>query len=220
MYRKIVNRSRLYIANGYIHKIIDNQHIVFADIENKKRLMQIESVEALDSKVFNIFQYQHYEDQVNSRTNANCGNNLQANYFDNQPNCRNDRRIYVRGYTYYLISGYNYTPRVIAEAWGELRTGTFCNWKSYKTRLSTRNCSFTVTATLNNTNYSFSLTSAQLPDYYGTTDEYSHIIWDGAVSANPIYWQGGTVPTIQFTQIHLEANSRGTGDNWVVLDCH
>lgn len=218
-YRKIVNRDRLYIADGYVHKVLDDQFIVFTDKKNINELRQINSIQGLNRDVFKVLQYQNFDGSNSSpdgRTNADCGNNLRKDYFDNQPNCRNDRRVWVRGYTYYLISGYYYTPYVISEAWGELRTGTFCNWKGYQTRLSTRSCSFTSTASLNGTTYSF----YQAPsDYNGTTDEYSHTIWNGPVSANAIYWQGGTPPTIQFTQIHLEANSRGTGDNWVVLDC-
>ncbi len=217
-YRKIINSDRLYVSDGSAHKVINDQFIVFCDEKNINELKKITSEQHLDSKIFKVFKYQSVDSDLNQtdgRVAANCGASILAEYFYNQGRCRDDRRVYIRGYTSFIVSGNQYTAAVISEAWGQLRTGTWCNWKPYPTTLSTRNCSFTVTFRINDVDY---VKPFAFADYYGTTDEYEHILIQGPYSI-PFTWQGGYTPTIQFTNAHLGASSREVNGNWAILDC-
>lgn len=215
LYRKIINRNRIYQSGDFFHKVIDDQYIITAAKDDLETLTKLTSSENLSNK-FNVVKYQEGNyTPTDARTKGNCGQDLRKDYFYNQSNCRNDRRAWIRGYTWYAVSGYNYTPSMISEGWGELRTGTWCNWKQYATEIWTRNASYTVSATINGSTQDFFL---QKPDYDANGDEYEHIIHQGPV-ATAIYWSGGAVPTIQFTQIHAECRTRGTNNNWAVLDC-
>jgi hypothetical protein len=227
-YRRIANRDRLYISDGVAHKVLDEHRIVITDIENIDELLAIESVNGLDASRFRVAEYQSSgAAPLSDGTLADCGADLRADYFDNPSGCRNDRRAWVRAYAYFLVSGYYYTPAVISEAWAELRTGTFCNWRHYQNILHTRNCSFTVAATLNDTTYYFEKTTTDLASsnpYDGTQPESQHFIWGGDSGGAPvgpaIYWVGGYPPSIQFSSIHMESSSQGVGaDHWAVIDC-
>lgn len=215
-YQAICNRDGIYESEGYAHKIIDSNYMVISESENIRALQNVNSISGLDSEIFRVATYNGATTEVEQgRVMANCGSSIYKDYFKNDDGCRKDRRVYVSGSVDFLISGYNYTPTLFAQAYGEKRNW-LCNWKNYETSLATRDCSVKVTATLNGQNYS---TSLSFPDEETTSDSYDIILHQGALTANPIYWQGGAVPTIEFTRINLEATSRGVGDNWVELNC-
>jgi len=75
-------------------------------------------------------------------------------------------------------------------------------------------CSFTTSATLNGTTYNYPMTFTNR----SASNAYEITIHNGPV-AQPITWGGGWPPTIQFTQVHLEATSRGVGNNWAIINC-
>ena len=217
LYRVICNRDRLYEAEGYVHKVFDDQFIVSAEKTNALALLQVTSLDNLDPAIFRVINYQDFDfSPVNGKTSANCGTNLKAVYFDNNGKCSDDRRSYVRAYTYYVISGNNYTPAAISESWGELRNW-LCNWKEYATILRTRNCSFDISFSINGANVTIPF---QFADYNGDHEQYSHNIWNGPLYNSPIVWTGGVIPTIYFSRIHEEATTRGVGyDHFAILDC-
>lgn len=221
-YRKIINQDRLYVSGGLVHKVINNEFIVFTEKKYVKDLLKIETIENLGSQ-FKIAPYQSMVDYSPSgRTKANCGDNLYQDYFDNHSNCRDDRRAWVHGYAYKMVSGNYYTPSALCEVYGERRTGTWCNWKSYATVLHYKNCSFTVKLAINGTTLYYPIPHSSLPDYNGTSDEVSRDIWNGAVGT-AVLWGGGTPPTTQFDAIHLEGSTQGVGANdpthWAVINC-
>lgn len=230
LYRRIINRDRMYISDSSLHKVIDNNYIVFTGVEHRDELRDIESIDHLDLKIFKAARYHGSEPTSPHSKLTSCGNQLQKDHFRNGSNCRNDRRAWIRAYTSFIVSGYYFTPAVISEAWAELRTGTFCKWKQYQNTLYTRNAYFTVTARLNDTTYSFTKTTTDLADsnpYNGTSSEWQHFIWGGEdgmhAVGSAIYWGGGVYPSIEFTNIHMESSSQGVGadqdDHWAVIDC-
>jgi hypothetical protein len=208
-YQLICNKDGFYVSENKLHKVISNDEIAFTDLDYADLLLtgqfKHEHVE--------IVKYSSYEDLHSGKVKANCGSHLQADYFSNSSGCKNDRRVYIRAYSYYAISGNQYTPMVISEAWAEIRNW-LCNWKPYDTELKTRNCSFTVSAFINGQNLNSTMS---FPD---------RIVWSGSIilhngpTAQPVMWQGGQIPTIQFTSIHEESSSRGVGlSNWAVIHC-
>lgn len=214
-YQLVCNRAGIYESDGYAHKVIDSDLIVIAKAENINKLQEVSSASGLDSNIFRVVSYTSNESRIinGGRVNANCGTTLQQDYYANSSGCKNDRRVYVRAYAYFVISGNQYTPSAISEAWAEIRNW-LCNWKIYDNPIHTRNCSFTVSATLNGTTFNFPLTFSDRSQQSG-----SIILNNGAV-AQPIIWQGGAVPSIQFTKVHLESNSQGVGfGNWAIIDC-
>lgn len=209
------------MSGGYVHKVIDNQFIVFTKEELINELKNIESVQEIKNmNAFTIIQYQ--ESSINQgsadagRISANCGSDLTQEYFQNYSGCNRDRRVFVHGNVHYIISGYQYTPHALAEAYGRRRHGPICFWADYSTELYTRNCSFTATIYINGVTDSYTRT---MTDYAGTSPQSSYTIFNQDLLSGPITWSGGIVPTIQFTKIHLEAASTGSNGNWAVIDC-
>lgn len=213
-YQAVCNKDGIYESGGYAHKVIDNKNMVITESENIKALQKVNSISGLDPEVFRVAAYNATSQSDQGRAMANCGDNVIQSYFNNNSKCRDDRKVWARGFTSFIISGYYYTPRAIAEIYGTFRNG-WCNWNTYETRLQSRDCSYTVTATLNGQNYSI---IKSFPDDSGTEDRYNIVLSEGAIGG-AIYWQGGAVPTIQFTQVNLEGTSRGVNGNWVELNC-
>lgn len=230
-YRKIINRDRLYVSANYVHKVIDDQYIIFTEKENVNTLLKLESPKGINEDIFRVVKYQDsFKTEINEgsiqsgRTNANCGSNLIADYFDNHGGCSDDRRAYVRAYSYFIISGYYYTPAVFSECWAEIRNWR-CNWNQYTNVLHSKNTSFTVSMNINNSTLSYN--SGYIPDYSGTGYEWEHVIWGTTSGGSPVgpstYWNNGPSPTIQFSAIHMESSSQGVGANipghWAVIHC-
>lgn len=220
-YRIITNKDRMYVSNNLVHKVIDDQNIVFTDKKYATVLKNIESIDNLNAEIFKIVQYQQNEvTPPSGRILANCGAEVWADYFDNHSKCKDDRRAWVHATATFSVSGYYYTPYVLAEVLAEKRSGTFCNWGWYDNTFYNNPGSFTVAASLNGTVYSY---SGYLPAYGGTNgNEAQHIMYQGP-AASAIYWTGGATPTIQFSQIHMEGSHNGVGANdpthYAVYDC-
>ncbi len=218
IYRTICNRDGLYVARGYVHRVFDDQFIVYTDVENVADLKQISSINGLDPDKFKVAQYQDFSDEhnkINGRSLATCGNPQNAEYFDNHSKCKDDRTVNLYAYTSYIIAGAYYTPRAIVEAYGRIRTGVWCNWKQYQTILATRNSGINVLWTINNSAKTIVLPFA---DYNGTTEVYEWDLVNGPIGTET-YWNSGPAPTITFSAIHAEATSRGVSGNWVIMDC-
>lgn len=214
-YQIVCNRAGIYESNGYAHQVIDSDLIVIAKAENINKLQEVSSASGLDSNIFRVVSYTSNDGRIISggRVNADCGTTLQKDYFANARKCRDDRRVYVRAHAYFVISGNQYTPSAIGEAWAEIRNGS-CNWKIYDNPIHTRNCSFTVSTTLNGTTSNYPLT------FFDRSQNSGSITLHHGAVAQPIIWQGGFVPSIQFTQVNLESNSQGVGfGNWAIIDC-
>ncbi len=222
-YRTICNREKIYESEGFFHKVLDNQFIVIASKEKLSQLRKIESIENLDTSLFKLIQYNNTEPKAaisSGRTLSDaCSNNMEYSYYYDPSGCKSDRKVYVRAYIYWAISGSNYTPWLISETWGRRRAGTLCYWYFYDTKLNSRDAYFDVKIVINGITNHYILTEASIPDYYGTVDEGSHTIWNNALTGGPITWQGGTPPAISFTRAFVEASSQGTNNNWVSVDC-
>ncbi|WP_224998050.1 hypothetical protein [Cesiribacter sp. SM1] len=228
LYQSIVNREGLYETYGHLNKVMGDfivsvkkedygklNKIRFIDDNNKENLPQ--GVQVI--KYIGI----DPDSEVNTRSNTLCSTNIQAEYFYNQSNCRDDRKVIISAKSYVLlntISTYPYKqgaqPRVEIKVWPEIRSGTWCNWSKYLNPLKYKNVAFTVMALSDPNSVNPTLITRNIPDY-APTDEREHLIWDQAM--------GATVPrernisAYPFTSFHGEATSRGVGDNWAVLDC-
>lgn len=215
-YRKVIGRERIYSSGGFLHKVIDDEHIIVTEQNNLEQLRGLISIDNL-SDDFKVMTYQERTFAFSDgRVEANCGQELKKDYHYNPSGCQDDRRAWIRAYSYYVISGSNYTPTMISEGWGTRRTGVFCNWKEYETEIWTRNASYTVTVTINGTSVGYNLA---FPDYNAANgDEWSHVIYNGSVTG-PIYWTGGAVPSIQFTKVHAECATRGSHGGWAIINC-
>lgn len=125
--------------------------------------------------------------------------------------------MYCRLNTYLIPSGNNRTPGVLCEVFGELRKGISCNWKLYETTLSSRNVEFYVDYYINSYKV---LGPYTFPD---RTENNSRgiTIWNGSLgSQHTENWNGTDNTWITAKDSHMEGNSRGTGNNWAILDCN
>ncbi len=221
-YRAICNAERIYESEGLLHKVIDDQFIVIAKKENLKGLRQITSSSNLDLSIYKLVQYTDSKiDSRGGRTLSDaCSNNMEYYILDDVSGCKNDRRAHVRANLSWAISGNYYTPMLIAEIWGTRKAGVFCYWKSYPTILHSRNAYFDVKIAINGGIWHFVLTTTDIPNYDGTSEEEDpHTVYYHSVTG-AILWQGGATPALSFTRAFLEASTRGTGDsNWVSIDC-
>ncbi len=227
LYRTICNRERIYESEGYVHKVLDDQFIVISKKENLNSLRKINVGDKLDQSAFNLTQYSDLSDGGNSgRTQADvCANEMQYYLEYNPSGCKNDRRVYARTSTNWIISGNNYTPHLIAETFAKRRAGTFCFWYFYNTVFHTRDADIRVRMVINGITYNFILSKANgsIPDYnldglIGEVEDYS--LYNNDLQTGPTYWSSGPAPVIGFTKAFFEASSRGTGDNnWVSVDC-
>ncbi len=216
LYQKICNREGIYVSEGYAHKVMDSEYMIITESEYINKLRKINSKANLDSEIFRIAPYNSSNNVArrviepidgggsggsSGGSSGGCGSSINKNYYNNNSKCRDDRKVFVSGLADFIISGNNYTPTVYVQAYGEKRSAFFCNWNNYKTSLATRDCSYRITVTMNGQNYSY---SESFPDQETTSDALDIVIDEGALTDNPIYWQGGAVPTIEFTRINLK----------------
>lgn len=141
LYRTIANSDGLYIAGGFVHKVLNNNLMVISDKKNLEEVRLIESIESLpQSRIkFDLFEYQIEGSKLdNAKTQSLfCGDQLQASYYNNPSGCKNDRTVSIRAYTSFTVAGSFYTPNLISEAWG-MKRNWLCNWSHYETKLQTR----------------------------------------------------------------------------------
>jgi len=222
-YQAICNRDGIYESEGYVHKVIDDNQMIITESKNISALKNINSISGLDSKKFQKVTYNVSSTVPHEgRMATSCGqSSVIKDYFNNNRRCRDDRKVYVKGYVYWITSGRTYIPAASAEAYGMLRNG-WCNWKPYKTSLATRNCSFLVSASINGQSTPYSNTqyySKTFADQSTTSDAYEIQIHYGRLTQSSYFWDQLSTPSIQFMQVNLEATSRGVGNNWVELNC-
>ena len=230
-YRVICNRDRLYVIGNLVHKVLDNQYIIFTEKQNVDALIKIKSVIGIDASIFKVAQYQEFNKrEINGRTKANCGSYFKVDYFDNHSGCKNDRRAWVETQAYFFLNGITYTPMVLAKCWGEIRRGN-CNWYVYDTPLTSINSSFTVGVTYNGGTNLYSKGSSDVSEATESVPGYPGywVIYGAYLNGNPIgspvgpsFSPNGT-PSIQFTAIHFETSTQGVGANdpshYAVIDC-
>ena len=217
-YRKICNRGGLYVSDGFAHKVMGDEAIVYTGKANIEALGAIESVENLDETKFISTRYQETTtDPSNGRMLAACGAPEQNTYYYNPSGCNDDRRVTTYINPFWIVSGNNRTPAALSQVYGELRTGFWCNWKNYETRLEHVDVSFTIT-------YGTTLGTADVivtvPDYIGTTDVERYYSWNGALIGGPMNWNGYSPLVIYTKEAQQKGTSRGVGtSNWAEIDC-
>jgi hypothetical protein len=215
LYRTICNRDRLYESGGFIHKVIDDNFIVYTKLQNENGIRQITSLNNLDTAIFKVRKYQDSNlVGSNGRVSTDCSNSVQAEYFDNRRKCRDDRTVTIRAYTSYAISGNTYTGLAISEVNGRIRNW-LCNWNLYETVLSTRNCSFDIRVKINNID---TIVPFAFADQSPPEERYEIILREGSFT-DPIVWAGGVQPSVTFTRVRLEATSRGVNGGWAIVNC-
>jgi hypothetical protein len=221
-YQSIVNREGFYKTGDFIHKVIGN-YIITTHVNDFSKLdglsqqtdpNSLKSIEAIKS-----FKYFGTDSDDNGRTAAACSSYQEASYFANASKCRDDREVYVSGKSYMTMwTGFEgdwYQPRVELKVWGRIRNG-WCNWNDYDTELSYRNASFDIMAW----SYQGGVLSTKLEHRvisdYAPSGDRRNLRWDTAMG-DPVL--NVSLPTNSFINLHFEGASRGTNNNYAVLDC-
>lgn len=217
-YRKIINRERLYISGDYIHKIIDNQFLVFTEKENAELLRNINSLENIDDTVFRTVEYQgNISDPKNSNSNvkADVGyDGIHGKYKYSHKRCRKERLVKANIIAFLYVSGDNFRPGVSWTVEG-FKGNIFCGeFRSFYSILHAKNVSHTITFTINGINH-------DLPKkYYDASYSSSKVKWKK--TKLPLFrWIKRTnkaTPRVTFTQAHLEASSGGLNQHYLVLN--
>lgn len=220
LYQSIANREGLYITDGYVNKVVGD-YIVSARIEEYQKLKLIDGATTIsDNMSVRSIRFKGVDTKASARTNANCETEITAEYFKNGKNCRHDRKVILYVKSYLVVSttsqGVWRTPRVLIEVTGRYRTGTFCRWLGqYDEPFSYRNVSFTIMAweTQNGVGVP-KLFSYALPDRSETS--YIQLRWNEPIGSSLL---NQPIVAQPFNTIYAEASSRGTDDNWAVMDC-
>ncbi|WP_224998051.1 hypothetical protein [Cesiribacter sp. SM1] len=224
IYQSIVNREGIYKTYGYINKIIGD-YIVTGKIDLYNKLCTIKHIDGekdihnLEKQGLKVFKYINSDNNTSARTNGSCSTQISAEYFYNQTNCRNDRKLmlYGRSYVFASPAGDFYQSRAQFKMVPVLRRGTFCNWDGYSTLMAYKNVSFTISGWgLENGVEVLKPYFVEIPDYTGTLDEYTivkDIEYGDKINAR------ARTTAYAFTSFHAEGTSRGIDNNWVVLDC-
>ena len=228
IYRKICNRNRIYQTGDIVHKVLDDQFMVSTDKGKLDELTKLNSVDNLDLKTFKLLRYSD-GGYSGGRTAGTCGNLWNIDYFENNSGCRDDRRVWAFAQAVFIntgsINGFQrLLPWVNVNIHGQIRN-RLCNWNSYATVLSYRNVSFTVLSYQNTSSdpiFTSSIRvpySASSPDFSSGSDSYGITIFDRS-TGTPIVGENVTIGgPYQFTQIRVEATSRGVNGNYAVINC-
>ncbi|HPH45578.1 MAG TPA: hypothetical protein PLJ60_11150 [Chryseolinea sp.] len=223
LYQSIVNREGIYQTNGSLNKLIGDFIVSVKNDEYKKieNLKSIDINEQLPKTAgVKIIKYTGDDFNINSRTKSACSTFVQASYFDNHSQCKDDRRVYVLGKSYILFStnfeGDWRQPRVDIEVYGTKRSGVFCNWSGYWTVLQYRNVSYSIMAwSVQNGIATPTLISKSIPDNFNE-NEYTVLKNDIAVGSSVL---NQSISASAFITLHAEGTSRGVSGNWAVVDC-
>jgi hypothetical protein len=228
-YAEICNRERIYQTGDFINKVITDDYLITTHKSNYSKLLLINSIDIPDENSFRVVRLTS-SIEADGRTKTSCGQEILVDYFHNRSRCKNDRRVWISAKTYFLYFQNNmYLPYSEIKVFGEKRNG-FCVWDGYQTELNYRNVSFSVNAfALENPNWGWITPENALrvpftvtvPDYYGTSDVVAVTAFKGPTGAW-LFISNGTVnanPLYEFTMIKIEASSRGTNNNWAVINC-
>lgn len=235
-YSKICNRQRIYQTGDFINKVVSDNYLITTHESNYHQLLTINSIDDVEGEEFQVIKYaQEWESNSASRINANCGKTILVDYFKNANRCKDDRRVWIHAKAYFVYFGDNmYLPYSDIRVWGEKRNG-LCVWSPYETTLKYRNVSFSLLSfALDNPNWGWttpqnairSLFAVAVPDYYGTSDILAIDVFKGPTGAwlNMDNYSANTIiaqmnPAYEFYSIRIEAASRGTDNNWAVINC-
>ena len=169
-----------------------------------------------------------------------CGYFYDKDYIKNVSGCVNDRKLYVKVYTYYLHTAYwesldgvsylsqYWKPFFYSGVFG-YKNSLLCNWNSYETSIQVRNYHHVVrgfewvtpyVSGNYKTNASPKYYEITNDDYNSPTDTYS--IQD-LLSVHKDFVKNEPELVLDYPQdfrsVHIEASSRGIGDYWLVIDC-
>ena len=239
LYQKLCNRDGIYRSDKNLFKLVDDKAIVRAAEENYNQLSKVNSSKNLDKDIFHVTYITGNPDKVGTQSRTaegSCGTNfIETSYFYNQSGCGNDRevRISTRSYVYFIYSveyvngvpiGMSYYfPRVEIIVWGRKRRST-CNWTDYATQLTLNNTSFTLNAWARDSEdpyrtYSHAQLFTKTVDNTTTPGDYFTLVSTTDVG-DYLRNEGFLISSFNFLDIHAEASSRGTNNNFAVVDCH
>lgn len=237
LYGDICNRDRIYQTSNNVNKVLNDEYIVSTSKDKLNLLKKIESIHNLDTLIFSVRRISSAVEKTDNggRTSSICGDYFLVDYFENNSGCKDDRRVWIKARTYFgYFSDNFYFPWTEIIEFGELRKWT-CGWFPYKTVLNSRNVSFTVNSFgLDNPNWGWTTpqNALRIPftvavnDHYGTAEVYSRVIFHQPTGA--MLFNSNTAIPINsqindpygFTSIRVEASSRGTNNNWAVVNCN
>lgn len=217
LYQSIVNREMLYQTGTTVHKVVGN-YLVSAPADNHQSLYSVTTASGASSDAgLKVLQYTG--DNSAARSAAACSTDQTASYFANHGGCRDDREVYVRALSYLTYSttyeGDWRQPRVLLKVWGKERNG-WCNWNTYTTELSYRNASFTIYAWTVSGGVATSTLFTRTPPDYAPTGDRTDLPWDQAIGDKVLNF---AISANAFSTLHFEGASRGTNNNFAVLDC-
>lgn len=225
LYQSIVNRKGIYETNGYLNKVVGD-YIITAKNSDYEKLLSVVSLPDSVNKIYfesegiKIFRFTGMDSPQQTRSVNPCYQDMTASYFYNRSNCKDDREVYINAKSYISLYSQNEgdyrQPRVKITVWGEERRGTWCNWRKYYTTLAYRNVRFTISAwKIENGVPRVKTYDKFLPDYSPSNDRYN-LTWDQPIGDKVLNQAIAANPFIYF---HGEASSRGTNNNWAVLEC-
>lgn len=228
VYGYFINRDRVYQIGSTIVKVIDDTYVVSTDAKNYKVLLAINSINGIDEKEFKVTKYNtgvNVESSAGGRTQARCGNVYLVDYYDNPSGCKNDRRVYIGTRAslvdYGTVGGYQRIgPWLTIEIWGEIRNG-WCNWKPYGTDLSYRNIDIDILSYQNTSSDPIFTTSNRVNFAFNPADRTEYDSWKMVPYHNVTgtFIVGENAGDYGFTNVRIEATSRGVGNNWAVINC-
>ena len=241
-YQSISNRDRIYTSGGFVLKVLDDQDILAMPIgEYKNLVIGSEAITWEETETIRKITYNSSPShkQISSAKTNDCGLNFPwASYFDNHGGCSDDREVFVTAEAFIAVSiqtfifkyqtevqiWYRY-PSTEIKVWGKLRNW-LCSWRDYKTELNLRNVDYTVVSySTQSVGYwgfptlSTPTTTRVVLPPVNTPETYLYAKLQRIPDHLIDEWDVLTIEPYRFIEIHMEASSRGVGNNWAIIDC-
>jgi hypothetical protein len=217
-YRLISSPEGYYLSEGFVHKVIDNDHIVYSAPEFLDELINIENISEVQSENLTVAKYSGSSQTFsNGRHESSCPNMIEGQARKDERGCKKDRRVRARVEVDWLISGNYYTPMAIFTVIAERKRSGMCWWQYYSdTSIEWKNGLVDIDYRINgggsiqNVQYGLSngSTSGSL---YQETRFYTYL--------TGLYYDGGQ-QILEMNSGHFEASSRGVGNVWAIADCN
>ncbi len=212
VYRRLTNKDRIYVSEGYAHKVMDDSYLLITPAKNIRELRKQESIVDYDKDLFELRQYANFEvTDSQGRSLASCGGLESVFYVRDESGCNNDRRGESIARADWIISFNNYTPALIAQGLAERKI--ICVWVLYDTSIHSKDVFARLRWSVNGIQDNRSL-------YIADKNTYSHRlwVWNGAW-AGSVYWHGGSTPWIYLDEVYQPISTGGIGTNYAIIDC-